>query len=196
MPSEAVTLKWSDVDWSEGRLTIHSPKTEHIVGKATRQVPLFAELRPFLEDVQELVGSRPEFVFDKLRRDASQHETGWKAVNLRTQFTKIIRRAGFEPWPRLWVNLRSSCETELVQRFPAHVTAAWLGHTPEIAQQHYLQVLPGHFQQAAQKAAQSVSDLTSYDATAGDGNAKTPVFAGVSTVGMGGTGFEPVTSTV
>ncbi len=73
------------------------------------------------------------YVFTKLRRDAAQHATGWKAVNLRSQFTKIIKRAEVLPWPRLWVNLRSSCETELVQRFPAHVTAAWLGHTPDIA---------------------------------------------------------------
>uniref|UniRef100_A0A7C2NT85 Site-specific integrase n=1 Tax=Schlesneria paludicola TaxID=360056 RepID=A0A7C2NT85_9PLAN len=196
VPSEAVTLRWCDVNWTEDRLTIRSPKTEHIAGKASRQIPLFAELRPFLEDVLELVGEHSEFVFDKLRRDAAQHETGWKAVNLRTQFTKIIGRAGFKPWPRLWVNLRSSCETDLVHRFPAHVTAAWLGHTPEIAQQHYLQVLPAHFAEAAQKAAQSVSDSRGYDPTAGDRNAKTPANAGVRTVGMGGTGFEPVTSTV
>ena len=36
------------------------------------------------------------------------------AVNLRTQFCRIIRRAGFAPWPKLWHNLRASRESELL----------------------------------------------------------------------------------
>ena len=27
-----------------------------------------------------------------------------------------------------------------MQRFPAHVVASWLGHTPEVAESHYLMV--------------------------------------------------------
>ena len=33
--------------------------------------------------------------------------------NLRTQFLRIIDKAMVEPWPRLFQNLRASCETEL-----------------------------------------------------------------------------------
>ncbi len=201
VPSEAVTLKWEDIDFVEGRITVYSPKTEHHAGKGTRQIPLFPELLLYLEDLRELAEVGAVYVFTKLRRDAAQHATGWKAVNLRSQFTKIIKRAGLTPWPRLWVNLRSSCETELVQRFPAHVTAAWLGHTPDIAQKHYLQVLPSHFQDAAsenaaQKATQTASELRRIDAHGAPANEKTPCFQGVSALGVGDTGFEPVTSTV
>ena len=32
-----------------------------------------------------------------------------------------------ESWPRLFHNLRSSCETELMERFPVHVVARWMG---------------------------------------------------------------------
>ena len=73
-------------------MTVTSPKTEHHQGKGTRIVPLFAELRPYLENVVT-VGA--EFVLDGLRCDS----------NRRTRFEKIIKRAGLTPWPRLWHNL-------------------------------------------------------------------------------------------
>ena len=49
---------------------------------------------------------------------------------------------------------RATRTTELVERFPAHVATAWLGHSPEIARKHYLSVTEGHFDRVAQKAAQ------------------------------------------
>jgi hypothetical protein len=68
--------------------------------------------------------------------------------NLRTEFKRIIKRAGLEPWPRLFHNLRASRETELAERFPLHVVTAWLGNTTEVAQKHYLQTTDEHFQRA------------------------------------------------
>ena len=62
---------------------------------------------------------------------------------------KRIRRAGLERWPKLFVNLRSSRETELVETFPIHVATAWLGNSPEIAKAHYLQVTDEHFARAS-----------------------------------------------
>ena len=72
---------------------------------------------------------------------------------MRTQFERIIRRAGLEPWPRLFHNLRASRETELAERFPIHVVCAWLGNTPDIARKHYLQITDEHFQRALEPAA-------------------------------------------
>jgi len=78
--------------------------------------------------------------------------TLWRAVNLRTRFEKIIRRAGLTTWPRLWHNLRASRQTELEEHFPSHVVCAWLGNSETVARKHYLQVLDSHFQKATQKA--------------------------------------------
>lgn len=72
---------------------------------------------------------------------------------------KIIRRAGFEPWPRAWNNLRASRATELAEDFPGHVAAAWLGHTEEIADAHYRQVLPSHFDKATQNPTQTATEI-------------------------------------
>jgi integrase len=185
IPSEAITLEWSAIDWSAGRLTVKSPKTEHIAGKGQRQLPLFPELRAALDD-RWAVAPEGEFVFDRLQRTVNQSSTGWNAVNLRTQFTRILRKAGVPLWPRLWVNLRSSCETELVEKFPAHVAARWLGHTPDVAQRHYLQVVDAAFNEASgalQKAVQIAPESAAPDAHRDPGNAKTPCFQGVSESG-------------
>ena len=91
------------------------------------------------------------------RRDTARRPEGWRSCNVRTQFERIIRRAGMEPWPRRFHNLRASLETELTQRFPIQVVTAWLGNTPRIALKHYLQVTESDFQKAVQNAVQPVS---------------------------------------
>ena len=50
--------------------------------------------------------------------------------------------------PKAFNNLRASRATELAEQFPGHVAAKWLGHTEEIANAHYRQVLPVHFEKA------------------------------------------------
>ena len=49
-PSETLSLRWADVDWEKARLRVISPKTEHHAGKASRMVPMFPELQPYLEE--------------------------------------------------------------------------------------------------------------------------------------------------
>ena len=150
IPSEALPLKWSDVNWEKSRIIITSPKTEHHEGKGGRVIPLFPELRKPLLDVFEDATSGAEFVLTRYR-DA--------AVNLRTHFMRIIRQAGLKPWPKPWHNMRASRQTELAERFPIHVVCAWLGNTRAVAQEHYLQVTDAHFEGAAQNAAQQTSEM-------------------------------------
>jgi hypothetical protein len=57
---------------------------------------------------------------------------------MRTTFGKIVRRAGVEPWPRLWHSLRASCESDLAQSFPLATVTKWLGNTPSVALRHYV----------------------------------------------------------
>ena len=73
---------------------------------------------------------------------------GW-SWNLRTSFHKIIMRSGHKPWPRLFQNLRGSCETDWVDDYPSHQVASWLGHSPSIAARHYLKHKDLHFQAAS-----------------------------------------------
>ena len=181
-------------------MLVRSPKTEHHEGKDVRQVPIFPELRSYLDQAWDEAPDHATHVISINRDDRA---------NFRTRLTKIIRRAGLAPWPKLWQNLRSSRATELANEFPGHVAAAWLGHSTAIAQKHYWQVTDGDFdrailaddsEKAARKTAQQVrveSGGESQGISPRMKNAeKTAVsrrFVGRS---VGGEGLEPPTSTV
>ncbi|MBX3385383.1 MAG: site-specific integrase [Phycisphaeraceae bacterium] len=139
-PSEVGLLRWGDVNWERGRLTVRSPKTAGHEGHALRMVPIPPELRPILLAL-----------FDAAEPGAVAVVPGLSdaGINLRTHFERIIGRAGVKAWPRLYHNLRASCATDWVERFPAHVVAGWLGHSPMIAATHYLQTRDAHFDLAA-----------------------------------------------
>src|ERR1700722_3759277 len=88
------------------------------------------------------------------RRRRIRHQS--TEANLRTQFTKIVERAGLDPWPKIFHNLRASRQTELEDLFPSHVVCAWIGNSPRIARKHYLQVTESHFEKAVQNPVQSI----------------------------------------
>jgi hypothetical protein len=142
-PSEILSLTWADIDWATKRITVPSPKTEHHVGGESRVIPIFPELVGPLREVQNAACPGGVFVITRYRN---------KTVNLRTQFEKIIKRAGVTPWPKLWQNLRASRETELADQYPLHVVCRWIGNSPKIAQNHYLQATDLHFKAATDEA--------------------------------------------
>ncbi|WP_145117069.1 tyrosine-type recombinase/integrase [Botrimarina mediterranea] len=136
-PSETLRLRWTDIDWEAGVMRVTSPKTAK-QGKASRVVPLFEELLPYLLDARE-VRPESEFCISRYRDRES---------NLRTQMARLIDRAGLQAWPRLWHALRASRATDLADRFPSHVGAEWLGHTEEVARRNYRTVTAEHLAMA------------------------------------------------
>lgn len=66
------------------------------------------------------------------------------AVNLRTEFSRVVVRARLSMWEKPFQNLRSSYETDWFRQYPGRINdvARWMGHSPEIAMRHYLQVIP------------------------------------------------------
>ena len=137
VPSEAFSLTWGDVDWERGRLSVPSPKTEHS-GKTHRVIPLFPLLRPYLEAAFEQAAEGSVFIIPEEYQRRARGKRGWGGANLRTTLTKIIRRAGAEPWPRVWHSLRASCESDLAASFPLALVTKWLGNTPSVALRHYI----------------------------------------------------------
>ena len=136
-PSEVTGLRWADILWDKNRIRIDSPKT------GLRFCPIFEELRPILKAA-----------FD----DASEEELMHNAfcirryrgsVNLSTGLHRIMERAGVTPWPKTFINLRSTRRTELQEKFPDHVVNAWLGHSGAVAAKHYLQVTDDHWNSAS-----------------------------------------------
>lgn len=139
VPSETLAMKWGDIDFAAGKMRIFSSKTARS-GKPSRIVPIFAAVEPYLLDCWRFSQDAGAFVFQR------------RTANPRTTAERIIKRAGLEQWEKLFQNLRSSCETELVERFPLHVACAFIGNSASIAAKHYLQVTEDHYRRAVKSA--------------------------------------------
>lgn len=121
-------------------MTVHSPKTEHHPGGVSRVIPLFPDLRQYLDEVWPAATDGEEFVITRYRS---------ANANLRTQWERIIRRAGLKPWPKLFHNMRATRQTELAESYPMHVVTAWIGNSAAVAAERYLQVTDEHFSVAS-----------------------------------------------
>ncbi len=138
-PSETLLLRWGDIDWENNRIHVSSPKTEHCEGGGSRIIPIFPELKKPLTECFEAALPGEEYCITRYRS---------AACNLRTQLTRIIKRAGLKPWPKLWHNMRASRQTELAETYPIQVVCSWIGNSIDVAQGHYLQVMDAHFERA------------------------------------------------
>lgn len=141
-PSEILALKWTDIDFEKQRFTVHASKTEHHSDGGIRVVPMFPELKPLFQDSFEQAPDGAIYCISKTRDTT---------VNLRTHMIRIIRRAGLEPWPKLFQNCRSTRETELFKLTNGNIKAvcSWIGNSPEVAMQHYAQVTDADYREAA-----------------------------------------------
>ena len=176
-PSEHLALQWSDIDWARQAIRVRSSKTKRHAGKGARECPIFPELLPLLFAVFEQAEDGATHVITRYR-DPTQ--------NLRTQFERIIRRAGHEPWPRLWQNLRASRESELMRTHDLSTVCRWIGNSPEVAAKHYAMSIDrdadfekatalandpdGKLREALEKAQQKAQQSSS----ATPGNGRTP----------------------
>ena len=99
-------------------------------------MPLFPELRPYLEAV-----------FDEAEPKAAEirhHPLPRRELESADAILRIISWPGLKPWPKLFQNLRSTRETELAEQFPIHVVCEWIGNSQAVAAKHYLQMTDDH----------------------------------------------------
>lgn len=139
-PSEVLRLRWEDVNFDKQEFTVHSSKLEHHIGDGVRVVPMFPELQTLFLEASVMTEGGAEYCIHRYRAGTE---------NLRTQLSRIVRRAGLTPWPKLFQNLRSTRETELFKLTgDVKAVCSWLGNSPQVALTHYAQVT-----EAAQKEA-------------------------------------------
>jgi integrase len=135
-PSETMALLWADVDFVNSRIVIRENKTK------SRVLPMFPELRPALEDLLNSLDKKPspiDYVIATKRGSESY---------MRTMLSKIMRRAGVTPWPRLFQNMRATRETELLAIFPCKDVYDWIGNSHAVAMKHYAMATTTSFEAA------------------------------------------------
>lgn len=154
---------------------------------------MFPDLRPYLEESRSLASKDAVFVIQRYRESN---------INLRTQLQRILERAKVKPWPKLFHNLRASCETDLAKIHPIKAVCDWIGNSVDMASKHYLQTTDEDFQRAVQR---EVTTKVTTSPTAGGsqgqtkkrkntGNLHSPSVSRMSV--LGNEGLEPPTSTV
>lgn len=140
---EVFGLTWGDVLKDQGRMRVHATKTAHHEGKDVRYVPL-RDIQEPLEDVfqEQLLDGKQSLppdapIITRFSRSNSNMDKPLKA---------ILHRAGISPWQKLFQNMRASCETQwLSEGHPAHVVAAWIGHSVKVQRDSYAQITDGHY---------------------------------------------------
>ncbi len=140
---EIFELTWGDVLWNQGRMRVQIPKTKHHEGKDVRYVPLRDIRQNLLDAMQaQLTDGAVSLPADSpvITRFSKSNS------NLDKPMKAILHRAGLVPWPKLFQNMRASCETAwLNEGHPAHVVAAWIGHSVKVQRDHYAQVTDDHY---------------------------------------------------
>lgn len=131
IPSESHLLTWGDADWDKARLTVRNPRTEHHASREQRVVPIAPELMTLLMDRFS---------------DSKEGETHLVTMRGSWHLTKTQRaackRAGVEPWKRLWQTPGQSCEKEWAMHFPQYAVSKWIGHSITVSGRHYANDVP------------------------------------------------------
>jgi len=106
-------------------MSIPEPKVEHHEGRGIRSCPIFPELRSILDEAFEIFGDKSEYVVAAPQyRAAANTAMGWKNSNLRTEMTRLLRRAGVSGWPRLFHSMRTTRQTEPDSSFSQRTASA------------------------------------------------------------------------
>ena len=134
-PSETHTVPWDKVDWDRARLEVYAPKTD-----STRLVPIVPELRKILEEAFAAAEEALATAAQAGKKIGELPIVTMSTNNRHRGLKAIVKRAGVVQWPDLYQTLRSSCETEWAAKYPQHAVSAWIGHSMEVSERHYLRV--------------------------------------------------------
>lgn len=145
MPSEPASLRWDGISWERMAMTFASPKTERHDGQESRTCPIFPQLVPYLNEAYDAAPDGAEWCCPFLREHNSVYP-------FRKLVVAAIARAGFQPWPRLFNNLRASRATEIHSEFGAKAESEWIGHGMDVALQNYVMVTDDTWNRAVRQA--------------------------------------------
>jgi len=110
------------------RFIVYEPKVEHHPGRGHRTVSISGELRPHLERAYAEREEDAVYVVPRVRVTS----------NLGTHAKRLVKKAGVDVWPKLFVNMRGSCSDDLERRgIPEKAINAWIGNTARLRSKHY-----------------------------------------------------------
>ena len=187
VPSEPDSLRWEHVDFDNETLRVYAPKTD-----TTRTVPMLPVVRDeLLRAFGELPGRSGG------RATAAAQAAGDPAGRLNERRPGRMCRSG----RRVLQQLRASFATDCVRVLPANTAAAVLGHSAQVAAEHYWMCDATDIQRAAYALQHTVELACTKVNSSGTKRGKPAKFtqkrggaltcASGSSLPMGQTGFIP-----
>lgn len=121
---EALRLTWQDVDHAKGIITVRH-EGDQTTKRRRRSVPMTPDLAAELVRALEAAEEGQARVCPLPR------------LNLYRQAESIVKRAGYEPWAKMFHTLRKNCESDWLAKYPVMAVCDWFGHNPSVAAKHY-----------------------------------------------------------
>jgi integrase len=141
-PSEAINLRWADIDFAENKMFVPNAKLGCGGCKDPwRVVPMRGRLKTVLGELFAATPAGEELVFGGVRARIAKSPWHW--------LKRAFKLLEVTPWEKPWQNLRASYVTELRQNgLSAVQIAKWSGHSVKVANQHYVLEIESDFQAA------------------------------------------------
>lgn len=139
IPSELLQITWDDVDREADKIRIRSPKQKRHAGRHERWIPIWPEILPYLDIAWGQAQPGQVHVIRQYRSSSTSAHSGmFRRACVRCGLTESVDE---KPWPKLWINMRSTRDTELLQRpeFTTSVVDYWMNHDRKISKAHYQQ---------------------------------------------------------
>ena len=186
VPSEPDSLRWEHVDFDNETLRVYAPKTD-----TTRTVPMLPVVR---DELLRAFGELPDGAVGVLQQQR-------KLPVIRRAIERAAARANVPIWPKVLQQLRASFATDCVRVLPANTAAAVLGHSAQVAAEHYWMCDATDIQRAAYALQHTVELACTKVNSSGTKRGKPAKFtqkrggaltcASGSSLPMGQTGFIP-----
>ena len=126
---EALLAVWTDIDVDRKTIRVLPREDEHgrrrvtTKARAHRVVPIEPELWEILR---------------ANRTDGTERVCPVSEFSLHRDSLVIIARAGLPKYAKPFHSLRKNLETEWMDRHPVITVCQWLGHSPQVAAEHYV----------------------------------------------------------
>lgn len=132
--SEALSLNWTDLDWSGNRMTVN----EDIEAETTKQAFRVPPIEPSLclTGLTDLL----QGYFDAAPDGAVKVCVGVDAGNVRRRALAILKASGVGVYAKPFHTLRKCRVSELALVYPQGVVEDWCGHDEAVSRRHYQRV--------------------------------------------------------
>lgn len=136
MPSEAVTLRRSAIDFENNRLKIDDSKRTKRRSRGppkVRELPLFTGLVPYIEPMMRL----PRGPHDYLLPTLGGSDAARTGSLLRNRVYRALDKLGIPRWPKVFHSPRATRETELMEVVGPKAASEWIGNSAAVAVRNY-----------------------------------------------------------